>query len=100
LTKIPQLSSIVNGLKERFEFIVVDAPPVFPLADMNLLAALADMLLFVVRAEGTPADVVKKALKSLKPIGRAGIILTASRQELGPRYALNLYAPSMAGNIK
>lgn len=92
LTKIPQLSSIVTDLKERFEFIIIDAPPVLPLADMNLLAALADMLLIVVRAEVTSQDVVQLAMKSLKPTGRAGIIMTGFKEEVMPSYAAEQYA--------
>ena len=83
-----------NDLKERFEFIIVDAPPVFPLADMNLLASLADMLLIVIRAGVTPGDVVQRAVRSLKPSGRAGIIMTACDEGRGLHYAVDQYASS------
>lgn len=92
LTKIPQLSSIITDLKERFEFIIIDAPPVLPLADMNLLAALADMLLIIVRAEVTSQDIVQMAMKSLKPTGRTGIIMTGFKEEVMPAYAAEQYA--------
>jgi polysaccharide chain length determinant protein (PEP-CTERM system associated) len=76
LTKIPQIRTILSGLRERFEFIIIDAPPIFPLADMNLLASIADMLVLVIRAGITPQDMVSQAMKALKPDSRVGIIMT------------------------
>lgn len=100
LTKLPQLSSLIDQLRERFDFIIVDAPPVLPLADMNLLAEMADMLLIVVRAEMTSQGIVQSAMKSLKHSGRAGIIMTASKYEVMPRYAVEQYAASVTEYLK
>lgn len=85
LTRIPQISSIVADLRNRFDFILLDAPPILPLADMNLLAGLADMLLVVVRAGVTQQDLVQKALKNLKSSNRAGVILVDS-EVIGEKY--------------
>ena len=90
LTKIPQLNSILNGLKPQFDFIILDAPPILPLADMNLLASMADMILLVIRAGVTSHELVQKGIKTLKPTGRAGVILTGYDQD-APIYALDYY---------
>jgi polysaccharide chain length determinant protein (PEP-CTERM system associated) len=78
LGKIPQINTFITALKNKFEFIILDAPPILPLADMNLLAAMADMLVVVIRVNSTPQEVVQRAIKSLQLSTRAGIILTAS----------------------
>lgn len=78
LTKISQLTSIVSELKARFDFILVDAPPIVPLADVNLLASLGDMLLLIVRVGMTPQDVLQNAVKSLGPLNRGAVILTGA----------------------
>jgi polysaccharide chain length determinant protein (PEP-CTERM system associated) len=93
LTKIPQISGIVADLRNRFQFIVIDAPPILPLADMNLLAGLADMILLVVRAGVTQQELMQKAMKNLKPESRAGIILVDS-EVVGEKYMREYYLPA------
>lgn len=91
LTKIPQVTSIVEELKNRYEFVILDAPPILPLADMNLLAAMADSLVLVVRSGVTPHDIVQKALKTLTLRGGAGIILTGHDVQKVPGYMQEYY---------
>lgn len=91
LTKIPQVSSMIAELRNRFDFIIIDGPPILPLADMNLLGALADMIILVIRAGETRQEVVQTALKNLKPPSRAGIILTCPDDTTGPRYMQEYY---------
>ena len=80
LTKIPQIKGILTELRTRFEFIILDAPPILPLADMNLLASMADMLVLVVRAGITHHELVQRSISTLKPLSRAGVILTGYDQ--------------------
>ncbi len=94
LSKIAQLNTIVAELKEKFDIVIVDAPPILPLADMNLLASIADMLLIVVRSGVTPQDVIEKALKSLAPSVRAGVILTGYGATSDVRYMQERYVTS------
>ena len=99
LTKIPQVSSIIGELRNKFEYIVVDAPPILPLADMNLLAGFADMIVLVVRAGVTPHDEIQRAMKSLKPVNRAGIILVGTQTTL-PSYLDEYYAVGQGSSRK
>jgi capsular exopolysaccharide synthesis family protein len=94
LSKIAQLNTIVAELKEKFDIVIVDAPPILPLADMNLLASIADMLLIVVRSGVTPQDVIEKAMKSLAPSVRAGVILTGYGATSDVRYMQERYVTS------
>ena len=86
LSKIRQLSKILNDLRSRFDYIILDAPPILPLADMNVLMSMADILALVIRAETTEREVVQKALNSLKPTIQAGILLTGVWTEGIPYY--------------
>lgn len=95
LSKIAQLTTIVGELKEKFDIVIVDAPPILPLADMNLLASIADMLVIVVRSGVTPQDVIEKAVKSLcRPSIRAGVILTGYGAKQEVRYMQAPYVAS------
>ena len=91
LTKIPQISGILTDLRTRFEFIILDAPPILPLADMNLLASMADMLVLVIRAGVTHHELVQRSLKTLKPLSRAGVILTGYNQSDDSAYRQGRY---------
>ena len=92
LTKISQLNVIVKDLKERFDFILLDAPPIVPVADMNLLASMADMLLLVVRAGVTPLDVLGKAVNAFRPLNRGAVIVTGIGASGSVKYMEEAYA--------
>jgi len=42
---------MLEKLRERYDRIIIDAPPVMPLADARVIAALADATLLVLRAD-------------------------------------------------
>jgi capsular exopolysaccharide synthesis family protein len=76
LRKMQKLEEIIAVLREQFDFVILDAPPILALADMTLLAAMADLIVLVVRAGQTPHELVEKALKSIKRQCEKGVILT------------------------
>jgi capsular exopolysaccharide synthesis family protein len=85
LSGIQYVKNILPTLRARYDHVILDAPPVLPLADVNALSGLADMTVFVVRAGRTSQDVVKKALNTLgETADTAGIILTQVEMEYAP----------------
>jgi succinoglycan biosynthesis transport protein ExoP len=86
LLKGERLTAILTQLRERFEYIIINAPPIFPLAVMNILAKHADILLLVVRANSTPKQVVQRALSSLPSSAPAHVVLNAVRNQALPSY--------------
>ena len=91
LSKLPHLSSVINTLKSRFRYILLDCPPILPLADINVLAGLAEILLLVVRTGRTPKDVVVKAADMLGPMAQSRIILTDAWSQGMPYYVRQGY---------
>ena len=96
LSKLPQISSVIDTLKPRFRNIILDAPPILPLADINVLMGLADVLLLVVRSGTTPKDVVLKSMYMLKPTVQSRIVLTDAWSEGMPYYLRQGYEVSYA----
>ena len=45
---------VLDTLRTRFDRILIDVPPVAPLADLHILAPMVDGLLMIVRAGVTP----------------------------------------------
>jgi Mrp family chromosome partitioning ATPase len=66
LLRTDRLNGIFDQLRERFEYILINAPPILPVADMNVLANIADELLLVIRAGSTPRSSFCAALNNLR----------------------------------
>ncbi len=60
------MKRLLATLKTQFDVIIVDAPPVLPVADPGILAAQADGILLVVRAGRTQRKTVLQAQALLK----------------------------------
>ena len=87
LSGIQYVKKILPEIKTRYDYVILDGPPVMPLADVNILSGMTDMTAFVVRAGGTSQDIAKKALGTLGgTAGAAGIILTQVEMEHAPYF--------------
>ncbi len=86
LSKAPELLNLFAGLRTQYDYIVLDAPPILPLADMNVLSGLADGLLMVIRAGSTPRRTVENAIHRLNPTNRVALILNDIDVAVMPYY--------------
>ena len=91
LSKMHQLAELITDLKEKFDYVIIDAPPVLPLADMQVLASMGDLLAYVVKASMTGRDVVQKALKAIGDTTNVGIILNGLDAHTTPYYMQQEY---------
>ena len=95
-----KIKNLIDGLKQKFDYIIFDTPPVLNVTDSSILGSLCDAVLFVVRAGVTPRNMVEEALEMLteaqaKP---KGCILTNVHYLLDSyyyfyRYKYYKYAP-------
>jgi len=60
------LQQLMEQLRDQFDFIVLDSPPVLPVNDAKILSRLADTVLFVVRWEKTPREAAASSIRALK----------------------------------
>jgi len=74
----PTLHRIMLRLRERFDFVIVDGPPLLPVADMGLIVEWCDHVLLVVRAGQTDRSIVKQAIEGLDRNKLLGAVLNAS----------------------
>ena len=75
------LESVVGELRGRFDFVVIDGPPVLPAADSGILAPRSDGVLLVVRCGTSNADDVSRAVEILQDTGSPliGTLLTNAK---------------------
>jgi len=65
---------LMDRLKTNFDWILIDAPPLQPSADVNYLSQQSDGILLVVREGNTPAKLLKKGLETLDSARVLGVV--------------------------
>lgn len=79
--------NVMSTARDSFDYIIMDAPPILPLVDMNILSRMVDGIMLVVRAERTPKDIVTKAIKTLpRERNITGIVLNAATDAQMKKY--------------
>ncbi len=81
-------AGLVHQLGRLWDIVVIDTPPVGPVADGQLLAAYADGVLAIVRSGKTPRTGLRGALEALRYAGTPilGIVLNDLRPGVLSRY--------------
>lgn len=76
----PRLGSLVERAKQEFGLVLVDVPPVFPVADVALVAGVIKMFLLVVRAGVVSPQELDRAVHTIKQVGGEvlGVVLNAA----------------------
>lgn len=87
------MDRLLEGLRSRFDFVILDVPPILPLADPFVLGCKADGIILVVRAGQTPRDVIAMSMDNLPRDRVIGAILNDVRIDDSPsqRYAYTRY---------
>jgi capsular exopolysaccharide synthesis family protein len=62
------MGKLLEEAKERFEFVVIDSPPVLPVTDSVVLSTKAEAVVFVVREGEWRREVVRKAVAQLRAV--------------------------------
>ncbi|MBE9550401.1 MAG: polysaccharide biosynthesis tyrosine autokinase [Proteobacteria bacterium] len=72
-----RMHDIVAKLKQEYDFVLFDTPPVMAVADAKVIGQIMDKTLFVVRWDKTPRKVARAALTQLHKsnVEIAGIVL-------------------------
>jgi capsular exopolysaccharide synthesis family protein len=70
----PRLDVVLAEARDRYDFVIVDTPPLLPVFDSALLANAVDGVLMVVAANQTPRKLLGEALNMLDPAKVLGIV--------------------------
>jgi len=82
---------LLDTLRARFDKILIDVPPVAPLADLHVLAPMVDGLLLIVRAGVTQKPAIERALSGLDQSKVLGLVLNESGGTGGDEYGYEGY---------
>jgi capsular exopolysaccharide synthesis family protein len=78
LLQSPKLPQLMDKLSEIFDWIIIDSPPVLPLADTSIWMRLADGILLVTRQGVTEKRPLQKGLEVLEPQKMLGALLNST----------------------
>jgi succinoglycan biosynthesis transport protein ExoP len=68
----------IDALRSRFDRVLVDVPPVLPLADVGVLSPFSDGAVMVVRAGVTPKPQIERALAAFDTDRVVGLVLNGA----------------------
>jgi capsular exopolysaccharide synthesis family protein len=77
---------VLDTLRTRFDRVILDMPPVAPLADVNIALPNADGLLMIVRAGITPKPAIERALAGIDPAKVLGLVLNEAGADSPAEY--------------
>jgi capsular exopolysaccharide synthesis family protein len=86
LLSSPLLEQTITPLRDEFDWIVIDSPPVLALADASLLSPLCDAILLVVRTDKTPVKLIKEAIARLGIEKVCGVVMNRGRRREPSNY--------------
>jgi capsular exopolysaccharide synthesis family protein len=70
-----RMQQLLNEAAERFDWVIVDTPPVAAAADAGLLGAMVDATVLVVKAGETPHPAVRHAIDTIGHDRIFGVVL-------------------------
>lgn len=96
LLKSPRLEALLAEARRRYDYVVLDTPPLVPFPDCRLIAKWVDGFLLVVDAHRTPRKLVAEALDVIDPTKIIGLIFNSHDRALSQYHDAS--GPSDNGN--
>jgi Mrp family chromosome partitioning ATPase len=97
----PRLAEFVQEARKRFDYVVVDTPPILSVPDCRVISKWVDGFVIVVAAHRTPRKMLEEALNVMEPSKVIGLVFTRDDHSAASYYAYGAYGarpnrPSMA----
>ena len=89
----PAMKSFIKKLRDDYEIIIIDSPPVMAVSDAEILARFVDVCLLVVSANSSEVDWLKESVDILKQehVNLAGVLLNNFNYKSGYRAYYKYY---------
>jgi capsular exopolysaccharide synthesis family protein len=88
-----RLSALMDQLTAWFDWIIIDSPPVLPLADTSVWTRLADGILLVTRQGTTEKQQLQRGLEALESKKLIGVLLNCSTHTTHGDYYYHYRSP-------
>jgi len=91
----PEFKNLLELVSPMFDWVLIDSPPVVPVADASMMATLCDGVLVVVKANATDFQLAQKACQEFQEKNLIGVVL--NRVESIPGYENYAYGYGVYG---
>lgn len=96
-----RMDNLLRAARGLFDFVVLDATPLLPVADAVLIQDMVDAFLMVVRSRQTARDAIRDALSRLRPDRVIGLVLNEHHEprssymtQAYQRYGMSVGSPT------
>jgi capsular exopolysaccharide synthesis family protein len=89
----PRIADLIADLARQFDWIIIDTPPLLPMADSNLWSRVSDGTLLVVRTGVVTRAALKKAVESIDNPKLVGVVLNDAADYDRVNYYDQYYTP-------
>lgn len=88
-----EMVQIIDELASKYDYVLIDSPPILPVTDSVILSRYVDGVIMVVKGSSTPRKVAKDAKERLLSVGARmlGVILNDVDVTSGDYYYYNRY---------
>jgi capsular exopolysaccharide synthesis family protein len=77
-----RMASVVDAMRQNYDMVILDLPPILVNSDAVLLTDLADGVICVVRAGVTPMNLVSRAVEQLEDSKLRGFVINGTKTAL------------------
>jgi capsular exopolysaccharide synthesis family protein len=88
-----RIADLFQELARQFDWVIIDTPPLLPMADSNLWSRISDGTLMVVRKGVVTRSALKKAVESLDNPKMVGVVLNDASDYDRVNYYDQYYTP-------
>jgi capsular exopolysaccharide synthesis family protein len=93
-----RLGALLDEARGRFDYVIVDCPPLVSVQDCRVIARWVDGFLLVVRAHRTPRRLVEEAFNVVDPAKMIGLVFIGDDHLASGYYATYGYSPVAGTN--
>ena len=86
-----QMSQMMQQLEESFTWIIIDSPPLIPVADASIWGSMSDAHILVVREQFTPRRLLDKAMESLDKSKIFALVMNETTAKVEERHYRGYY---------
>lgn len=83
----PRLGTLLEEARRQYDYVVLDTPPLLPVADSRLIARWVDGFLVVVAAHQTPRELLEEALNLMDSAKLVGLVFNGDDRPPSRYYA-------------
>jgi len=95
----PEIAQLIATMSGWFDWVIIDSPPLAPLADASTWGTMADSILLVTRQRVTPKKLLQQNIASLEKAKILGVVLNEA-DSTEHRYYLDYYKRSSNRSLR